>query len=272
MDVWKRRIFGWITAAPLSSQGQHSTVKVAVWARKGLHGFWAEESVAPSIGVTTRLTVFELVGGVSSPIGVSACKATQAFSLDGSHPWWKPTVTQYLPAFTQLMVRVVEQKSRQTDELRSDIVYRCEELLQLSSCRRMSAYHWHRQGGESVLMDAQAEPCACSTSPLRRLVSISAWLSFGLSGPQGRDSRDLWAQKVGRVSRRRIDVLRCGCVKAQRPPAERRVDVSQPMLLFAQGRWKKSQKDPLEKDPAWTFLMFKKQLASVLWSNNDRNV
>lgn len=65
---------------------------------------------------------------------------------------------------------------------------------------------------------------------------IPVWWSTGLSGPQRRDSRDLWAQKVGRISRGRIDVVRCGCIEAGRHPAERQVDASQPMLHFERGR------------------------------------
>lgn len=43
----------------------------------------------------------------------------------------------------------------------------------------------------------------------------------------GRDSRDLWARKVGGVPRGRTEALRCGCIEGGRPPAGRRVDASQ---------------------------------------------
>lgn len=96
--------------------------------------------------------------------------------------------------------------------------------------------------------------CLCT----KMSVFTSARLSSDLSGPQRRDSRDLWAQKVGSVSRRRIDVLWCGCIEAGRWPAERPVHVSQPMLHFSRGRWRKRQKDLLEnrRNPVCMFLMF----------------
>ena len=111
--------------------------------------------------------------------------------------------------------------------------------------------HSHTDGVEFLCTDSKQscrvkEPCShsalgdCFCVPRR-------WscLSSDLSGPQRRDSRDLWTQKVGSVSRRRIDVLWCGCIEVGRWPAERPVDVSQPMSHFRRGRWRKRQRDLL---------------------------